>query len=145
MLFRERVIAKWVNDVQYIKALCGKVQRFFYRSIHNAVKQQHLGFVEQKTAMLCAAGYVIRTMGQAHVSNSNSNSNPIKSIYYTYFHYIIICGIIFLCNSSKSGKIFVLHKKGSLLVVGAPKRTSTRSFFKHLEILPVLLQFIYCH
>jgi hypothetical protein len=107
-------------------------------SVHNTVMEQLLGFVKQTTAKLCAAGYVVRTMGQDHVSNSNT----IKSIYYAYCHYIIICRIICAFNSSKSGKIFVLHKKGILLMAAAPTRTSSSNLFTHPEILPVLFQFI---
>ena len=88
--------------MKYTNALCCKVQRYCYGSFKNFIKQKLLGFVEQKTAKLCAAGYVVSTMGQVHVSNSTT----IKSIYYAYFHCIIIFGIIFWCNSSKGGKIF---------------------------------------
>jgi len=141
MLFRETVIDKWLNDAKYINAFRGKVQRFFYGSIQNTVKKQLLGFVEQRIAKLCAAGYVITKMVQVHVSNINT----IKSIYYTHFNVIRRYGIICGCNSSKSGKIFILHKKGILLMAATPTRTSSRSLFKHLEFIFVLSQFIYSH
>jgi len=46
-------------------------------------------------------------MVQVHVSNINT----LKSIYYAYFNDIIKYGIFFWCNCSKSGKMFILHKK----------------------------------
>jgi len=41
-------------------------------------KKQLLGFVEQTTTKLCAAGCVVRTVGQVHVSDINY----IKLVYY---------------------------------------------------------------
>jgi hypothetical protein len=48
-----------------------------------------------------------------------SNINTLKSIYYAYFHSIIEYTIIYLGNSSNSGKIFTLHKKIVRIVAGA--------------------------
>jgi len=127
--------------VKYINALCGKVQSSFYGSFKNFVKKKLLGFVEQTIGKLCAAGYVTTKMVQVHVSNIDS----LKSIYYAYIYYIIIYGIICGCNSSKSGKIFILHKKDILLMAAAPTRTSSGNLFKHLEILHVLSQCMYTH
>jgi hypothetical protein len=99
-----------------MNALCGKAQRSFYGSIHSIVKERLLGFVEQTITKLCAAGYVVTKMVQVHVSNNNT----LRSIYYAYINYIIKYGIMCRCNSSKSGKIFALHKKGILLMTAAP-------------------------
>ena len=57
---------------------------------------------KQMSAKLCAAGYVVRKMGQVHVSKINT----LKSIYYAYFNALIEYGIICGCNSSRSGKNF---------------------------------------
>ena len=71
---------------------------------------------------LSAACYAVRLM--VHISNSNSNSNTLKSTYYEYFHSIIKYEIIFWGNSSNSGKIFSLQKKIISLMIGAQLRSS---------------------
>ena len=48
----------------------------------------------------------------------------------------------FWSNSSNSGKSFTLHKKIIRILAGAQPRTSCRSPFKQLEILPVPCQYI---
>ena len=48
-------------------------------SFNNILKQQLSDFLEQKFAKSCAAGYVVRTIVQVHVSNTDS----LKLIYYT--------------------------------------------------------------
>ena len=80
--------------------------------------------------------YAIRLM--VHISNINT----LKSIYYTYMHSIIKYGIIVWGNSSKRGKIFSLEKKIVRNMVGAQPRSSFRSLFEQLEILPVPCQYI---
>jgi hypothetical protein len=69
-----------------------------------------------------------------------SNINTLKSIYYAYFLSIIKYGIFILGDSSNSGKAFTLQKKIVRFMVGAQPRTSCRSLFKQLEILPVPCQ-----
>jgi hypothetical protein len=79
--------------------------------------------------------YAVRSV--VHISNINT----VKSIYYACFHSVIKCGVIFWGNSSKSGKIFTLHKKIVRIMAGAQPRTSCRSLFKQLEVLPVPYQY----
>ena len=66
----------------------------------------------------------------------------LKSVYYAYFHSVIKCGIIFWSNSFNSGYIFTLQKKIIRIIAGAQPRTSWRSIFKQLEILPIPCQYI---
>jgi hypothetical protein len=65
----------------------------------------------------------------------------LKSIYFTYFHSIMQCGIIFGENSSNSMRILTLQKKTVRIMVGANTRTPSRSLFKKLEILPIPCQY----
>ena len=58
-----------------------------------------------------------------------SNINTLKSTYHTYFHSVIKYGIIFLGNSSNSGKTSTLQKKIIRIMAGAQPRTSCRSLF----------------
>ena len=80
--------------------------------------------------------YAVRSM--VHISSINTP----KSIYYAYFHSIIKHGIMFWGNSFNSGNIFNLQKKIIRILAGAQPRTSCRSLFKQLEIVPVPGQYI---
>jgi hypothetical protein len=86
---------------------------------------------------LSEACYAIRSMFPI------SNINTLKSIYFTYFHFIIKYRIMFWENCSNSRKIFTLQKKIIRIMVGAHPRTPCRSLFKKLEILPVPCQYIF--
>jgi hypothetical protein len=71
-----------------------------------------------------------------------SNINTFKSIYYAYFHSVIKYRIIFFLLTLQTVKIFTLQKKIVRIVAGVKPRTSCRSLFKQLEILPVPCQYI---
>jgi IS1 family transposase len=90
-----------------------------------------------EVSRLCVLVLFVRSM--FHISNINT----LKSIYFAYFHSIVQYGIIFWGNSSNSRKIFTLQKKIIRIMVGAHPRTSCRSLFKELEILPVPCQYIF--
>jgi hypothetical protein len=66
--------------------------------------------------------------------------NTLILVYYAYFHSIIKYGRIFWSNSPNGGNIFTLQKKFLRIMAGAEPRTSCRSLFKKLEILPVPCQ-----
>jgi len=85
---------------------------------------------------LTGACYAAKSM--VHISNINS----VTSIYCTYFYSFIIHGLIFWGNSSNSGKIFTLQKKIIRIMADAQPRTSCRSLFTKLEILPVPCPYI---
>ena len=95
---------------------------------------------------LSAACQAIRSM--VHTGNINK----VKSIYYIYPHSVIKYGIIFWGSSSNSGKIFTLQMKIVRIMASAQPRTSCKSLFKQLEILPAsclytlsLWNFIICN
>ena len=96
--------------------------------------------------------------GSQDVNESSVTSNPcyiqVLSASPTYFGqnlynedllHFFRNFLIFWCNSSKSGKVFVLQKKIIRIMDGAPTRTSCRSLFRHLEILLVLFIYIYIY
>ena len=89
---------------------------------------------EEMIPKLSAACYAIRSM--VHISNMNT----LISVYDAYFHYSIKYGRIFWSNSHNSGNIFTLQKQITRITAGAEHRTSCRSLFKQLEILPVPCQ-----
>jgi hypothetical protein len=71
-----------------------------------------------------------------------SNISTCNSIYYPYCHSVIKYGIIMWGNSSNSGKIFILQKKIIRIVAGTHCRTSYRSLFKQVKIVPFSYQYI---
>jgi hypothetical protein len=94
--------------------------------------------IDQMIPKVSAACYAVRSMFRM------SNINTLKSIYFAYFHSIIMkYRIIFWGNSSNSRKIFTLQKKIVRIMVGAHPRTPCRSLFKKLEILLVPCQYIF--
>jgi hypothetical protein len=95
------------------------------------------GHTDQMIPKLSRAYYAIRSM--FHISNINT----LKPIYFAYFHSIVQYGILFWGNSTNSRKIFTLQKKIIRIMVDAHPRTSCRSLFKKLEILPVPCQYIF--
>jgi IS1 family transposase len=77
-------------------------------------------------------------LGRRHISVTLTLSNQLT----IHIFIVIKYGIIFLGNSSNSGKIFTLQKKIIRIMAGAQPRTSCWSLFKKLEILPVSCQHI---
>ena len=91
---------------------------------------------EEMIPKLRRACYAIWSMVQI------SNINTINSIYYVYIHSITKYWKFFLGNSYNNGNIFTSQKKIIRIQAGAQLRTSWRSLFKQLEILPVPCQYI---
>jgi hypothetical protein len=86
---------------------------------------------------LNGACYSVRSV--IHIGNITT----LKSIYFAYFHSIMKYGIIVWSHSFNSGKIFTLQKKIFRIMVNAKPRSSYRSLFKKLEILPVPFQYVF--
>ena len=68
-----------------------------------------------------------------------------KTVYHSYFHSIINYGIIFCGNSSytSSNNIFKLQTRIIRIIMGVQIRDSCREFFKILNILPLISQYIF--
>jgi hypothetical protein len=76
-------------------------------------------------------------------SQSNHVSlNTLNMIYYSYFQYVMTCGLLFWEHSSDSIKIFRLQKKIIRIVMGSRSSDSCRKLFFNLEILPLPSQYI---
>jgi hypothetical protein len=72
-----------------------------------------------------------------------SNTDPLKSIYFAYFHSLMKYRIIFLGSSSDSKKVFTLQKKIVRIMVGVKPQNSCRDLFKRFQILPLLCEYIF--
>jgi len=90
-----------------------------------------MNHIKQMIPKFSGACYVVSLM--VHISNSNT----LKSIYYAPFNSVTKYEIIMGGNSSNSGKIFTLQKQIVRHMIGAHPRTSCRSVFEKVEILPV--------
>jgi hypothetical protein len=64
-------------------------------------------------------------------------------VYFAYFHSVIIYGIIFWGNSTDADRVFMLQKRIVRIVAGVGSRSSCRSLFMKLYILPVPCQYIF--
>jgi len=63
-------------------------------------------------------------------------------IYHSLFHAVMTYGIIFWGNSSHSTHAFRMQKKAIRIITGHGNRESCRNFFKELNILPFMLEYI---
>jgi hypothetical protein len=69
-------------------------------------------------------------------------TNTLKMIYNSYFHSIMIYGLLFWENSPDIIKVFRLQKKIIRIMKGCRARDSCRKLFLKLEILPLPSQYI---
>jgi len=68
--------------------------------------------------------------------------DTMKMVYHSYFHSIINYEIVFWGNSSYSNSIFILQKRIISIIMGVGIRDSCTEFFKILNILPLISQYI---
>ena len=67
----------------------------------------------------------------------------LKMVYHFYFHSLINYGKTFWGNFSYSNSIFKLCKRINRIIVGIGIRDFCREFFKILNILPLISQYIF--
>jgi hypothetical protein len=108
--------------------------KFLCIQIDNHINWQNC--IEEVIPKFSDAWYAVRS--SVHIIDINT----LKSIYCACFYSFIKCEIIFGGNSSNSGKICTSQMKIVRIMAGAQMRTSCRSLFKQLEILPVPCQYI---
>lgn len=63
--------------------------------------------------------------------------------WYSYFHSLMIYGIMFWGNSSHSMHVFRIYKQVIRIIMGSRPRDSCRELLKNLMILPLQLQYIF--
>jgi len=68
--------------------------------------------------------------------------DPLKLIYYSYFHLVLTYGIIFWGNTHYSNAVFKMIKRIIRIIVGIRNRDSCREYFKRLKILPLQSQYL---
>jgi hypothetical protein len=92
------------------------------------------------TDQLCSkfqsACYILRTLTPLLTQQN------MKIICFSYFHSIMMYGVIFWGNSAGRNSVFKLQKKAIRLITNSNSRTSCRGLFKKLGILPLQSQYI---
>jgi hypothetical protein len=71
------------------------------------------------------------------ICTARLSQDPLKMVYYSYFHSIMTYRLIFGGNSPYSSIIFRLKKRITRIVVAIRGRDSCREHFKKLKILPL--------
>jgi hypothetical protein len=67
----------------------------------------------------------------------------LKSVYFSYFHSIMVYGLVFWGNCDHNNTVFKLQKRIIRIMVGIGNRESCRGYFKTLKILPLQSEYIY--
>jgi len=96
--------------------------------------KRHIEVITPKLSVVCFAFRAI---------TSFVTLDTLKMVYHSYFHSVINYRINFWGNSSCSNSIFKLHNRIIRIVMGVGIRDSSRYFFKILNILPLISQYIF--
>jgi hypothetical protein len=67
----------------------------------------------------------------------------MRLIYFSYFHSVLSCGIIFWGNSVHSKFVFKIQKRTIIVITNSGIRDCCRNLFKKLQILSLYSQYIY--
>jgi hypothetical protein len=70
-------------------------------------------------------------------------SETLRMIYFSYFHSVLMYGIIFWGNSVHGQYIFKIQKRMIRLITNLGVKESCRCVFKELGILPFYSQYLY--
>ena len=92
---------------------------------------------KELTFKLNKACYAIRTI-KALVS-----TKALISIYFAYFHFLLMYAIIFWGNSTISKQIFKIQKRAIRIMAGKGRRESCRYLFNQFNILTFPAQYIF--
>ena len=92
-------------------------------SINNLSWKTHTECTKSK---LSSASYAMRSV-KPYVAK-----NTLKKIFYSYFHSVMTCGLLFWGNSPDSIKIFMLQKKIIRIMIGCKNCFLTWKFYLYL-------------
>ena len=69
--------------------------------------------------------------------------DTLRTIYFSYFHSILLYDIIFWGNFAYSSNIFKIQKRIIRIIMNARNRDSCHQLLKNLKILPLKSQYIF--
>jgi len=116
-----------IPDTTSIKFLC--------LLIDNKLRWKTYG--NELAKKLNKACYAIR------IVKSSVSSKSLTSIYHSYFHSLLSCGILFWGNSPICRDIFRIQKRAIRIITNKGRRESCRELFKELKILTLPSQYIH--
>jgi len=120
--------SKYITKANHIKFLGLTITE-------NMTWRTHIDAVLPKLSSAC---FAIRSV-KPYVSPQN-----LKSIYYAYFHAIMLYGVIFWGLSPDSVKVLLLQKRVIRTMMGFGRRDSCRTLFQELGNLTLPSQYIFC-
>jgi hypothetical protein len=94
----------------------------------------HTQKLANKLCKICFGIRVIRRV---------SGLETVRTLYYAYFQFLLLYGLIFWGNSANAKLIFRLQKRAIRAMIQIPKTTSCKQYFKSLHILPLPCLYIY--
>jgi len=71
------------------------------------------------------------------------SQDTLRTVYFSYFHSILLYGIILWGNSAYSCNIVKIKKRIIRIIMNASNRDPCRQLFKTLKILPLKSQYIF--
>jgi hypothetical protein len=93
--------------------------------------------IQQLSNRLCKICYALRVIRKV------SDLETVRTLYYAYFHSMLVYGLIFWGNSGSAKEIFKLQKRAIRIMMQIPKIVSCKQYFKSLHILPLPCLYIY--
>jgi hypothetical protein len=85
---------------------------------------------QQLANKLCKVCFVLRVIKRV------SGLETVCTLYYAYFHSLLLYGLIFWGNLGNAKLIFRLQKRAIRAMVQIPNNISCKQYFKSLHILP---------
>lgn len=108
--------------------------KFLGVHIDNALNwENHINLLCKKLSPVCFALYRLR---------NTTNRTVMLSYYYAQFYSRISYGIMFWGSSHHSERVFKLQKKAIRNIMGINMRTSCKTYFKELQLLPLACIYI---
>jgi hypothetical protein len=92
--------------------------------------------IDQMIPQLNKASYVIRSLKQVLSVES------LKMAYFSIFHSIMSCGIMFWAVSTYNKIVFKIQKRVIRIITNSSNKDSCRDLFKKLNILPLQSQYL---
>jgi hypothetical protein len=86
---------------------------------------------------LSSACYAIRAV------KSLMTQESLGIIHFSYFHSVMIYGIIFWGNSSYCSNIFKIQKRIIRIITSSRSKVTCRELFKKIKIIPLPSQYIF--
>lgn len=130
---------KMVNDIEitYNSKVVKRVTSTKFLGLKIDEKLKWDEHIKQLIPKLNSACFALRCM------NKVASIETKKIVYYSYFHSMMVYGVIHWGNSSWAKKVFLVQKKAVRILAGKKPKFSCRKLFKDLRILTLACVYIY--